>query len=269
MKKIISILVCAMLAFSLVGCADSEKEEAISKFKENVSTIEANNDSVQKALDSLNKVIDSGDEPLDESTLSTAKQAAQDAKAKIVEVPEQPSKKEDIISKNTELEKELDISDTLTQLDDAQKNLSDSIAQMKQVTNPSEGFVVERLKTVPSVTEVLVATADNDPNGQLLYKDGGYSAVYFSSDQVDAEANFLEGDSIAKGIDGGGCVEVYETVDNANKRNNYLALFDGIDLIGGPHKVVGTVVIRTSNKLTATQQTDLETNIYNALTSLN
>ena len=269
MKKIISTLVCAMLAFSLVGCADSEKEEAISKFKENVSTIEANNDSVQKALDSLNEVIDSGDEPLDESILSTAKQAAQDAKAKIVEVPEQPSKKEDIISKNTELEKELDVSDTLTQLEDVQKKLSDSIAQMKQVTNPSEDFVVERLKTVPSVTEVLAVTEDNDPNGQL-HKDGGYtSAVYFSSDQVDAEDNFLEGDSIAQGTDGGGCVEVYETVDNANKRNDYLAAFDGSVFAGGSHKVVGTVVIRTSNILTATQQTDLETNVYNALTSLN
>ena len=140
---------------------------------------------------------------------------------------------------------------------------------MKQVTNPSEDFVVERLKTVPSVTEVLAVTEDNDPNGQL-HKDGGYtSAVYFSSDQVDAEDNFLEGDSIAKGTDGGGCVEVYETVDNANKRNDYLAAFDGSVFAGGSHKVVGTVVIRTSNILTATQQTDLETNVYNALTSLN
>lgn len=269
MKKIILTIVCTTLTFSLLGCADSEKEDAINKFKENINTIEANNDNVQKALDSLDSVIKSDDEPLDDSTLSNAKQIAQDAKAKIIEIPEQPSKKEDIISKNTELEKELNVSDTIAQLNDAQKALSDSIAQMKQVTNPSEDFVVERLKTVPSVTEVLAVTEDNDPNGQL-HKSGGYtSAVYFTSDQIDTESNFLEGDSIEKGTDGGGCIEVYETSDGANNRNDYLATFDGSVFSSGSHKVVGTVLIRTSNKLTATQQAELETNIYNALTALN
>jgi hypothetical protein len=33
----------------------------------------------------------------------------------------------------------------------------------------------------------------------------------------------------------------------------------------GSHSVVGTVVIRTSDKLTASQQKEMEKNIYNSL----
>lgn len=268
MKKIINITLGILLSLSLVACTDTEKEAAVTAFKENVSTIEENNESVQSELDSLNSVIDSGDEPLDESVLLNAKQVAQDAQTKIVEVPEMPSKKEDIIAKNEELSSLLDVSDTISSITDAEKALSDSIAQLKQVTNPDESFIMERLKEVPTITEILACTEDNDPNGNL-HKTGGYTSdVYFTSDMVDVEANYLPGDSIEKGTLGGGCVEVYETVEYAERRNSYLATHDGTIFSSGTHVVVGTCLIRTSDYLTATQQNELEANIINALIEL-
>lgn len=51
----------------------------------------------------------------------------------------------------------------------------------------------------------------------MLHKAGGYtSAIFFTSDLVDTAANYIEdGDSIEKGTDGGGCIEVFETEEDA------------------------------------------------------
>ena len=52
------------------------------------------------------------------------------------------------------------------------------------------------------------------------------------------------------------------------KRNDYLAGFDGGIFASGSHKVIGTVLIRTSDHLTASQQEELETAIVEALTKV-
>lgn len=116
----------------------------------------------------------------------------------------------------------------------------------------------------------MAANEENDVNG-MLHKAGGYtSAIFFTSDLVDTAANYIEdGDSIEKGTDGGGCIEVFETEEDTQKRDTYLSAFDGGGMLcSGSHKVVGTVIIRTSNYLTATQQNDITTNIMNSLIAL-
>lgn len=145
--------------------------------------------------------------------------------------------------------------------------MTDSVAQVKLVTNPSEAFVIERLQGVEGIQDISAVTEENDPNGQLG-KDGGYTAtVYFTSPMVDQSKVF--GNSvIEKGTDGGGAIEVYANPSDANKRKDYLASFDGSVLSSGSHEVVGTVLVRTSNKLTASQQDQLESAIIEALTKL-
>lgn len=206
---------------------------------------------------------------MDENVKVESQSAVNDAKGKIVDIPDLPSKKEDIIAKNDELEKELDASDTLTKLDDATTALNNNIKQMEQITDPDENFVVERLTGLANITNIQAATEDNDPNGQL-HKQGGYtSAVYFQSDLVDANTAYLEGDTpVSQGTDGGGCIEVYETAENATARDTYLAAFDGSAFSSGYHQVVGTIVIRVSKELTATQQQDMATNIFNSFIEL-
>lgn len=99
-------------------------------------------------------------------------------------------------------------------------------------------------------------TEDNDPNGNLN-KAGGYtSTVYFESSNVN-QAEVYGTDLIDRGTDAGGAIEVYANSDDAERRNTYLATYDGTILASGSHEVLGTIVIRTSNELTATQQKQL------------
>lgn len=110
-------------------------------------------------------------------------------------------------------------------------------------------------------------TEDNDPNGNLN-KAGGYtSTVYFESQNVD-QSEVYGKDLIDKGADAGGAIETYKTNKDATKRDAYLGAFDGGILSSGSHKVIGTVLVRASTKLTATQQNEFTQAIINALTRL-
>ncbi len=141
-------------------------------------------------------------------------------------------------------------------------------AEDKLVDCPSQEYVIECLNKVPGITEIAAVTEDNDPNGQLN-KPGGYTAqVYFAYNLVPQES-YLDGDLIEQGTDAGGSIEVYTSKKDAKQRNEYLGSFDGSAFASGSHIVVGTVVIRTSNKLTASQQEELESNIIAALLGRN
>lgn len=75
---------------------------------------------------------------------------------------------------------------------------------------------------------------------------------------------------IDEGTDAGGAVETYRTAEEAETRNNYLASFDGAGMFSsGSHMVLGTMVIRTSDDLKASQQETLTNAIIAAMTSLN
>ena len=102
-----------------------------------------------------------------------------------------------------------------------------------------------------------------------MYKrQGGYTAqIYFSYKLIDQST--VDGNSIIdKGTDCGGSIEVYKTAKDANKRNEYLASFDGGLFSSGYHSVHGSVIIRISNLLTASQQKDLAAKILNSLVEL-
>ena len=61
---------------------------------------------------------------------------------------------------------------------------------------------------------------------------------------------------------------MYQTEADAEKRNEYLTGFDGTLFDSGSHTVIGTVIVRTSDQLTASQQKELEANVIAALTAL-
>ncbi|MCS8613112.1 hypothetical protein [Streptococcus thermophilus] len=101
---------------------------------------------------------------------------------------------------------------------------------------------------------------------EVVFLQGSYTAaVYFADNEV---TNPVAGaDLVAKGTDAGGCVEVYKTAEEAKKRNDYLSAFDGLPTVINPgsHYVYGTVVIRISASLTASQQNALTQKIYEKL----
>lgn len=91
------------------------------------------------------------------------------------------------------------------------------------------------------------------------------TCIYFTV--AAARPNEVPGNStVAKGTDAGGAVEVYSSLADAEARVEYLAGFDGTVLYSGSYAIVGTMVIRTSYKLSNEQQFDLTNAITTALT---
>lgn len=59
-----------------------------------------------------------------------------------------------------------------------------------------------------------------------------------------------------------GSIEVFASFEDAQRRNDDLAGFDGVGMLNpGSHRICGTIVVRTSSFLTASQQKELEQQI--------
>ncbi|MDD3745001.1 MAG: hypothetical protein PHD70_00845 [Anaerostipes sp.] len=241
---------------------------AVSKYNAASEKIDKKNVELNGYINKAQKLINSKKEPLEKSTITNAKDSIKNAKKVRRNVPDAP-KKISVVKKETLiLEKGVDYSKQISELQKSTTELDKSIQQLEQVTNPSQKFVLASLKKIKSINNVKAVTEKNDPNGSLN-KTGGYTAaIYFSSPKVDH--SFLSGkDSIGNGTDGGGCIEVYKTKENADTRNKYLAAFDSTGMMNpGSHKVIGTIIVRTSSQLTATQQKNLEKELIDALIKL-
>ena len=247
-------------------------KEAVEAYNVVVSDIQEKNDQLDGEIKKLQELVDNEDKPLDETTIDAAKETLKNAGASKIVIGEMPKATKDILSRTKELSTPVDYSDELTSLSTAYTNLENSKKQYKQVVNPSEEFVMQRSLTVDDVADARAVTEDQDPNGNL-HKAGGYtSTIYFESKTVNQSDVYVSGKYadilIDKGTDAGGAIEVYENVEDAEKRRDYLATYDGTIYANGTHTVIGTVLVRTSNELTATQQKELEQKVIDALTRL-
>ena len=134
-----------------------------------------------------------------------------------------------------------------------------------------------------------LVTENNDPNGKLNKKGGYTGAVYFRLKQVDQKVesdatkefgeDFVNSEywsniyddynnSCEAGTSGGGQIEIYSNVSDAQKRNEYLSKLDGF-LSGGYHIVNKNLVIRISDELTANQQKEVANKINELLNKYN
>ena len=135
------------------------------------------------------------------------------------------------------------------------------------ITNPEQQWVLDKLKNVKDITKTEAVTKSKDPNG-LLGKEGGYTAcIYFTVKDIDSSK--IKGESVVdKGTDAGGAIEVYETLEYALNRCDYLSQFDGTVLYSGSYAIIGTMVVRTSYKLSNSQQIDLTNDITKEFTKI-
>lgn len=262
------ILAIASL-FLLTGC-DSEETKAVKEsFNAEVTRIQENYDALKSEINAAQELVVTEEVPLDDSLKPALENTISDAKTVEFKKPAMPSSVEEISAKTEEL-KNVNYDEKIQALKDAETALSNSIEQRKLVTAPSEAFVIERLQGVEGVGEIAALTEETDANG-ILGKAGAYYAkIDFASPWVKDPYSFFSGKSVAENsTDGGGSVEVFETEELAQKRNDYLGAFDGAGMFSsGSHKVLGTLIVRTSNELTASQQKQLEANIIAALTRL-
>lgn len=241
---------------------------AEAKFNAAVKEVEAKNTELTSAMNDAQKILDKKEAVYDNTTKEAFITALSDAKAAQRKIPDLPKKAADINAETKKLSEPLDYSSVINAISEKQTAYQNSVLQMKQITNPNEDFVIQRLKGIPNISGYQAVTEDHDPNGNLN-KQGGYtSTVYFSTPLID-QSSVYGNDIVDKGTEYGGAIEVYASEEDAEKRDSYLASFDGAGMLNsGSHKVLGTIVIRTSTKLTATQQNEFTNNITNKLLEL-
>ncbi len=293
MKKALSFIVCGIMLLSLAGCGEAKiykqataaleagnyvqvielldtipeyedkdgirvQAEAMIAYQNAVlayqkATTLANEEST--AIDALCKpaqeLLSSGKIPYEQSKITELQIAVSTLleMKKVIEV--MPENTEGILTATEILDTPLDYADEKLNIQKAQTALEESITQFEQITNPTGDFVVLRLSQVEGIGVIQGVTEEQDPNG-MLNKQGGYtSATYFSSLLLGGASPLTEC------TDGGGCVEVFSTAAEAEVRNSDFASWDGTMFASGSHVVLGSVIIRTSNRLTATQQKEL------------
>ena len=273
MKKTLLGLIAAIAIIVIGICVwyfqvKKPHDLAEAKFNAAVKEVEAKNTELTSAMNDAQKILDKKEAVYDNTTKEAFITALSDAKAAQRKIPDLPKKTADINAETKKLSEPLDYSSVINAISEKQTAYQNSVLQMKQITNPNEDFVIQRLKGIPNISGYQAVTEDHDPNGNLN-KQGGYtSTVYFSTPLID-QSSVYGNDIVDKGTECGGAIEVYASEEDAEKRDSYLASFDGAGMLNsGSHKVLGTIVIRTSTKLTATQQNEFTNNITNKLLEL-
>lgn len=271
--KIIRIIITLIAVVLIISVAitlwyfkvKKPHDEAVIKFSNAANQVAELNSKLQREIDSAQDILDSDAVPYDESTINNLTVAISDANTAKRAIPDMPKKTADINSKADALLEPLDYSSAIADINDKKSAFERSVVQMLQITNPSGDFIIQRLQGIDGISGCQAVTEDHDPNGNLN-KQGGYTAtIYFSSPLINQEEVY-GGDIVDKGTECGGAVEVYATKEDAEKRNTYLSSFDGAGALNsGSHAVLGTIVIRTSTRLTATQQNDLTQRISDKL----
>lgn len=275
----------------------AEYNEAVMAYNESIQGVIDENTTLEQEIATAQNLIDAGDVPFDPQTaieLDLAIQTALEGKIVAPEmlpiksawsVPEGAATEEidelrsDIAAesefiRNSEVPTPLDVPDYTAfkkTLIDAQNAFECSVLIQEQVTAPADAFVMERLKQIDTIVSIAAVSKNNDPNG-LLGTEGGYiGCIYFSDSRIDKTLLNLkpgEYDAISMGTVGGGAIEVYTSVEKAEKRNVYLTSYDGTNLDPGAHVVVGTMVVRTSSMFADEQQEEMMGQIIALLTEL-
>lgn len=223
------LLICLMVVISFTRCASEAKK------------------AMDESVDTANELLEKDAEPFDAETETALEKA---------------------VKTSEEAEDDDAYKQVKKDIDNAIKAYQDSVKQQKQVTEPKEKFLVERAKTVKSVTAVEAATEKTDANTLMNKKGGYYAYVAMKSSLIDD--SYDEGESpVEAGTEGGAVIEAFHTVKDAEARDAYLSEFDGSGMLSpGSHRVVGTLVIRTSDELSASDQKKLENRIVDALIKL-
>lgn len=144
------------------------------------------------------------------------------------------------------------------------KELESQIPILEAIRNPSEEWVVSKLESIDVIDQIEAVTPENDPN-DMLGKEGGYtSCTYFTTGLLGKDVVKGAG-PVQKGVDGGGAVEVYETLEDARARCEYLSGFDGTILYSGSYALIGTMVVRTSCLLDDDSQYALTSSIVESM----
>ena len=256
------VLPVILIIMCLAGCTSEKKKAAITDFDKEITRIETQIEDFNTIIKECEELTKTEKIALDETLRPALETAISTAKVSVaVKLPEAKGDAEEI-NKQTEELKKIDLEPDKKLLLDSKAAFEKSLKQYELVTNPSEAYVIKRLTGIEHISDISAVTEDNDPNGNLN-KPGGYTAtVYYRDDRLNLDPEIYGKTVIEQGTNGGGAIEVYATVEDAEKRRDYLATFDGTITASGTH----TVIVRTSNKLKASEQKDMEAKLIETLT---
>ena len=143
--------------------------------------------------------------------------------------------------------------------------LEKNIKIVDQIKAPDEKWVISRIARIWDIIGIEAVTDETDINRMLGKPEGYISCIYFDARIIDKST--IPGSTVAeRGTDGGGAIEIYDSLEKAKNRCDYLSQFDGTVLYSGSYAIVGTMVIRTSYKLSNEEQFELTDKITKFLT---
>lgn len=239
---------------------------AIDTYNSAAQRLSEKNDALNTAISAAEDLMASGNPALDPELASALEAIIADAKSTIVAIIDLPEDADAILAAAADMDA-VDYTQVSESLTSAQTALEYSTAQYALVNAPDEGYVLDCILRVPGVIAAAAATEDTDTNN-LIGKAGSYYARIVFSYELVGNSSVQGASLISGGTDCGGSIEIFNTVEDAERRNTYLGAFDGTIFDSGSHTVIGTVLIRTSSKLKASQQQELEAAIIEILTSL-
>lgn len=248
------------------------------------TAFDAENAKLESRISELESLINSGRKPYDEQVLADAKSCADKVRSgmkkapelsfepagysntdfSMFEVNELKAQLRSMLTDTTRISAEAaaiappDYSSAEAELAAASAALDLSIKQNEQITNPSAEFVIERLTGIPGINTISAVTPDHDPNGKLGIPGGYTGEVFFDHINANNGQDSNE-DPVDAGAEGGGAVDIYANVEDAEARCKEL------DGYGTRYTMCGTVVIRLSSRMTAPQQNTIESLVVNAL----
>ena len=266
----------------------------IAKYEAKSAQIAAENEKLTAAIEELQSIVSSGEKPYDLDVILAANTVISEGKVALVDIPKWSSKdikaaedynvfQSSIMRKDAESVKiyvaELadiiesmqvpDYTATIEIVNKGREALEFSIKQMKQVTCPSESFVLERVDNIreqAGITDVIALTEDSDPEN-YIGKAGWYTAkIVFRHRDVEhygLENGLLSLNEV--GNPAGGCIEVYRTEEDARRRADDLKSQEGTVRSPGARVVCGTMVIRVSDDLKTSYQQELLALIVNEM----
>ncbi len=261
-------------------------KQATTGFSEKCAEIEKKNAELQETIDTLQGVIDTGEKPYDATTITDANSAINNGKIAMVSLPAwdkimpkesseynflQTNKMNEEISAITASTAELeqltnslqipDYSSVIASIGEAQNKLERSIRQMKQVTCPEESFVLQRVTNIrdaAGMIDVISLTEDNDPENYI--GKAGWYTVKVIFHHKDVEHYGLDNGLLTLnevGNPAGGCIEVYRTEEDVQRRADELKSQEGTVRSPGARVICGTVLVRVSDDLKASYQQEL------------
>ncbi len=122
---------------------------------------------------------------------------------------------------------------------------------------PTQDYLISTLSSVPGIEEIEAVTLETDRN-RILGSECS-SIVFFTYNKVDQTSINNTGNTpILKGTDGGGCIEVFFDSSKAQRR---MFKLKATSFLSGSSFQYGSAVIRTSSKLTSSEQVALQNSI--------